>query len=120
EIESKDYAPLYEKLGVKNIVNPYLSTAAKILRLTHSESVVSLSFMKDVSAEAMEIIIPDSSKVDNKKVSEALLPRGLLIGSIVRNGQVIIPHGNTILKARDQLVVFAYRDVIDKIETIFS
>lgn len=120
EVENKAYASVYEKLGLKNTVNPHMSTAAKILRLTHSESVVSLSFMKDVPAEAVEIIIPESSKINNTKVAEAGLPRGLLIGSIVRKGQVIIPHGQTLLKAKDQLVIFARPDVINTVDSIFS
>ena len=68
----------------------------------------------------MEIIISESSKINNTKLAEAGLPRGLLVGSIVRDGQIIIPHGQTLLKAKDQLVIFVHPDVINKVESIFS
>jgi trk system potassium uptake protein len=48
------------------------------------------------------------------------LPRGMLIGSVVRNGDVIVPNGNTVLKANDHLVIFAVPKVSIKLDRYFA
>ena len=107
ELTRIGYAPVYDIVGVQEAINPHLITAAQILRYTRVEDVVSLSLLKEETAEVMEVSLPSSASVVGKSLAEANFPKGLLIGTIVRNEEVIIPHGSTVLKAGDQLIIFA-------------
>ena len=51
---------------------------------------------------------------------EADLPAGVLIGAIVRGGQVISPRGDTIIEPNDRVVLFAASEVVRKVEKMFS
>ena len=107
ELTRISYASTYETVGVEETINPHLITAAQILRFTRREDVVSLSLLKEEAAEVMEVILPDSASVVDQRIADANFPRGLLIGTIVRGDEVIVPDGDTILKAGDHLIIFA-------------
>ncbi len=107
EVMKPQYVPVYSALGIDSVINPRLMAAAQIIRLTRREDVVALSILQNEKAEISEIVLPETAKVAGKTLNEANLPRGVLIGSIVRDGQVIIPNGNTVLTPGDHMVVFA-------------
>jgi trk system potassium uptake protein len=120
EVMKPHYVPVYNALGIDSLINPRLLAAAQILRLIRREDVVALSILQDEKAEVVEVILPKSAKVVNRKIADAGLPRGMLIGSVVRNGDVIVPNGNTVLKANDHLVIFAVPKVSIKLDRYFA
>lgn len=120
EINKLEYADVYDAVGIENTVNPHLIAAAQILRFTRKEDVVSLSILKNEEAEAMELVLPESAKVVGKKVAEANFPKGMLIGTIVRDGQVIIPHGQTVLEGGDHLIIFVLPQVSSRLDRFFA
>jgi trk system potassium uptake protein len=120
EVMKPQYVPVYNTLGIDSLINPRLMAAAQIIRLTRREDVVSLSILQDEKAEVFEIILPEKAKVTGRKISEAGLPRGMLIGSVVRNGDVIVPNGNTVLMPHDHLVIFAVPKISAKLDRFFA
>ncbi|MCJ7806097.1 MAG: Trk system potassium transporter TrkA [Clostridia bacterium] len=120
EVMKPQYVPVYSALGIDSVINPRLLAAAQIIRFTRREEVVALSILQDEKAEITEIILPETAKVVHKKISEANLPRGMLIGSLVRKGEVIIPNGNTVLLPHDHLIVFAIPKVSAKLDRYFA
>jgi len=114
------YVPVYKALGIDSLINPRLLAAAQILRLTRREEVVSLSILQDEKAEVVEVVIPETAKVVNHKIANAGFSRGMLIGSLIRNGHVIVPNGDTILQADDHLIIFSLPKVGAKLERFFA
>jgi len=120
EVMKPQYVPVYSTLGIDSVINPRLLAAAQILRLIRREEVVALSILQNEKAEVVEIVLPEKAKVVNKKISEADFPRGMLIGSIVRNDEIIIPNGNTPLMADDHLIIFAVPKVSARLDRYFT
>ena len=120
EASAVDYIDIFGKMGIDSIVNPHLITASKILRFAREEDVVNLSILKDENAEMMELILPESAAVTGKTLNAATLPSGMLIGAVVRKGEVIIPNGDTVLKANDRLVIFAVPKVSATLNRYFA
>ncbi len=120
EVKDPQYTPVFHILGIDSVVNPRLVAASRILSLTKREDVISLSILEDERAEVVELILPESSRVIGRKLSEAGLPRGLLIGSLVRAGKVIIPHGDTRLQPEDHLVIFMLPEISQSLDRYFS
>jgi trk system potassium uptake protein TrkA len=48
------------------------------------------------------------------------MPRGSLVGAIVRDGQVIIPDGSTVVRERDRVVLFARPDLIPRLQRLLA
>ncbi len=120
EVMKPQYVPVYSTLGIDSVINPRLLAAAQILRLIRREEVVALSILQNEKAEVVEIVLPEKAKVVNKKIIEADFPRGMLIGSIVRNDEIIIPNGNTRLMADDHLIIFAVPKVSAILDRYFT
>ncbi len=120
EVIKPQYVPVYKALGHDNLINPRLLAAAQIMRFIRREDVVALSILQDEKAEVVEVILPESAKVVNQKIADVGLPRGMLIGSVVRNGDIMVPNGDTVLRANDHLVIFAVPKVSAKLDRYFA
>ncbi|NMA92083.1 MAG: Trk system potassium transporter TrkA [Firmicutes bacterium] len=120
EVRDPQYMPVYHTLGINSVVNPRLVAASQILTLTRREKIVSLQILEDERAEVVELILTDSARVTGRKLSEANLPRGLLIGSIVRQEKVIVPNGETRLQSGDHLVIFMLPEISQSLDRYFA
>ena len=68
----------------------------------------------------MEAEAVESSDLVGTPLREAKLPQGLIIGALVRDGEVIMPRGDTVVRAHDRVVLFAQTDVIKQVERMFA
>ncbi len=120
EVMRPHYVPVYSTLGIDSVINPRILASSQILRLTRKEEVVAYSLLQDENAEVVEIILPKNAKIVNKKIADAHLPRGMLIGSIIRGDEVIIPRGNTMILPGDHLVIFAVPKISAILDRYFA
>lgn len=120
KVDRTNYIPILEKIGVDAVVNPRMTTASAILRFIRRGKIISLTLLKEGEAEVIELIVSPHSKIINKPLKKANLPRNSIIGAIVRQDKVIIPHGNDIIQPEDKIIIFALSSDINKIEKIFD
>jgi trk system potassium uptake protein TrkA len=117
-VNKPDYAAVYERLGVDKAISERLLTANAILRFLHRGDVVSVAVLESGKAEVLEIIVGPKSRVLEKNLSEARLPKGSLVGAIVRGEEVIIPGGDDVLQCGDSVIIFVLPEVVDKVEKL--
>lgn len=120
EVVDPQFGPVYSALGLESVINPRIVTAAQILRFTRREDLLTLSILNNERAEILELVLPESARVARKKVADAHFPRGMLIGSIVRKEEVIIPGGQTLLLPGDHLVIFTLPEISGQLERYFA
>ena len=65
-----------------------------------------LTVLEEISAEAVETTVAQDSPVAGKKLMELNMPAGTLIGLLDRNGEMLIPTGQTELLSGDKIVIF--------------
>ena len=75
---------------------------------------------KGEQAEIMEAVALETSDIVGKPLKDITFPKGALVASIIRNDQIIIPSGESIIKPEDRIIIFARRQSIDKIEKILA
>ena len=68
----------------------------------------------------LKIEIPENSKVIGKKLKDIGLPHDCVVGGILRKGEVIIPHGDTILDIGDILFIVAVPTVQTEIANLLT
>lgn len=120
EVKKPQHVAIYNALGIDCLVNPRMLAAAQILRLIRPEEVVALSILQGEKAEVLEIVLPETARVTHRKISEAHFPRGMVIGSIVRNDDVIVPGGDITLLPNDHLIIFSLPKTLAKLNRYFS
>lgn len=57
--------------------------------------------------EFVEVVVDKGSPVVGQRLRDVCLPENCIVVSVQRGRKVIIPHGDTAIKAKDKLVVFA-------------
>ena len=73
----------------------------------------------DGAAEVIEAEVADNSPLVGKKIRQLDLRDNVRIGSIYRNGETVVPRGNTEIKSDDRIVVFAMTESVDEVEKLF-
>jgi Trk K+ transport system NAD-binding subunit len=69
----------------------------------------------DPGTEFREVPIPRGSFADGRTLSEAPIPEASIVVAVRRGRQVIVPRGDTVLKAGDTLAVFGRPDATDRL-----
>ena len=81
---------------------------------------VPLSRIEDIDIDALELTISDDCKYFKKDLALDKLPEYFCIGSIGRNGNMIIPNPHTELHPGDELLLFIKEENISKAENLFT
>jgi trk system potassium uptake protein TrkA len=119
-VSRPEYVSLAPGLGVDACISPRLATAAAILRFVRRGEVLSMAMVEECEAEVMEINLPARSSILGEPLRSVDMPRGSIIGAIVRGDEVIIPGGNDVLEAGDRAVVFTLPEAVTRVEKFFS
>ena len=120
KISKQNYIHIIDKLGIDVAINPIDITAGDILKFIRGGKVVSVSLLLGGQAEVTEIIAGNNLGILDKPIKKLDLPKGVIIGAIVRNDEVIIPNGETEIKLNDRLIIFCivsdipYLDIFTK------
>jgi trk system potassium uptake protein TrkA len=115
-----DFVPVIGSIGIDVVINPRLLTVGEILRFIRKGHIVSVVSLREDKAEALELVADPGSKVVGKELSKIKLPRNCLIGAIEREGAMLIPSGDSMIRAGETVIVFALTSAIEKVEKLFS
>ena len=120
KVSRSNYTSVLETIGIDNAVSPKLITASDILRIVRGGSIVSISLLIGGRAEVLEIIPQEGAPILDKPLKELGIPKGIIIGAILRHGKVIIPNGDAVIKASDRVIVFTLDSRVDKVTKLFG
>ncbi|NLM52882.1 MAG: Trk system potassium transporter TrkA [Firmicutes bacterium] len=120
KISRSSYTSLLETIGIDNAVIPKLITARDILRIMRGGKIITLSLLIGGRAEVLEVLPQPDAPILNKPLRELGIPQGLIIGAILRDGRVIIPKGDAVIKSTDRVIVFTLENHMDKVTKLFG
>ncbi len=89
------------------MISPKLITTNKILTYVSRNNVETLHRIIEGKAEIIEFIVEHNSKILNIKIKNLKLPRDVIIATIVRRTEIVIPHGDDVIKEGDRVIVIA-------------
>jgi trk system potassium uptake protein TrkA len=115
-INNLSYTSLVSNIGVDTVVSPHLSAINRILQFIRKGKVLSVASFHEESAEAIEILALDTSDLVNKPLRDIKFPRGAIIGAVVRDTEIIIPTGDTIILPGDRVIIFTLTSAIPSVE----
>ncbi len=119
-LTTNEYFPIMERIGIHAVVSKNIETVNAIMRYIRRGNVIAVSLFEDIEAEAIELIPKEGSTVTKYPIKELELPEEIIIGAIIRNGEIIIPKGKTQIQVDDKVVVFLKPNVIAKVEHFFN
>lgn len=105
---------IFERLGVDSAVSSTSSIVEIIEREVFISGLKSLITVGNISVN--EIKIQKNYSSINKQLKELNIPQDCIIISIIRNNEVVIPGGSTVLMADDELIAVLKKGEEDQLE----
>ncbi len=115
-ISKPEYLSMVSTIGIDVAVSPRLSSVSGILQFVRRGKVLSVTTLLEERVEALETIAMETSDIVNKPLREIKFPKGALIGAVIRENDVILPDGYTVINPGDKVVIFTQRQTIPKVE----
>ena len=115
-INNPVYADLMQGGEIDVAISPQQATTSSLLAHVRRADTESVHSLRRGAAEALEIIVhgdEKSSKVVGRAIEDIKSPPGATLAALVRNGEVIIAHHDTVIESEDHVIVF----VVDKANT---
>lgn len=111
---------IFKLLGIDHTVSVTDLILAQIEREIPSHSLVHLLTLREVGVSFVEAKVPADSPVVGKRLRELRIPEDVVIPLIIRNGKGVVPGGETMLVAGDEVVAVTTIADEDVLERIFA
>jgi len=116
-VDDPGVVQLFEETGLDVVVHPQDIIAGEILQGVYGPRPEDVGVFEHDQAEVLEIAIDEDSILAGKSLGVAgeQLPAGVVIGAIVRRGELKTPRGGTIIQTDDRVIAFVDADVAREI-----
>lgn len=109
-----------QALGIDNVINSTNSIASLIEREVDTSNIKQLLSLNSGEVTLFEIQLPQDYVYDGKMLMDIKLPLLFNIVSITRNGNMIIPRGQSMLKSGDKLIVISESDTVKELKSVLK
>ena len=110
------YFPLVSAIGLDHVVSSRLAAINTILQYVRRGKVLSAMTLKGEEAEVLEAVAMETSDIVGKPIRKIRFPKGALVIAIIREQEVIIPTGESVIQPKDQIVILSTRQGIPQVE----
>ncbi len=99
------------RVGIRGIVRTYKATLGRgVRRVTDLPPETTL----------LEAVVTERSPLAHRSLSEARLPPATLVTSLLRDGTVVYPRGDTVIEPADRLTILTATDAEDAVKSYLA
>ena len=113
---------LYEAmLGIDYVLSPEALTAIEIANYIETSGIVAVEHFGRGLVQMRQMRVTKSPTTRGKTLEDICPPgSGVLLGVVSRNSEIIIPHGDTIVKAGDLVTLIGQSEMVDSMQKRFQ
>lgn len=104
-VNNPENEELFKKLGIDAIFNTTQLLSSLIEQNVAAEDIDNLITLEDGKLSITQYVIPDDAPSIGKSLKDIDLPLSIVLGGIIRDGQIIIPRGGTKIKEGDKILI---------------
>jgi trk system potassium uptake protein TrkA len=112
--------PLVHEAGIDVAISPRTAIANAVLRFVRGGKISSVTTFLEGEGEILELVVGEGTLADGGMIAELPLPKDVLVGAIVRDGNAEIARGRTKLREKDRVVAFAMPEATAAVRRIFG
>jgi trk system potassium uptake protein TrkA len=112
--------PLVHEAGIDVAISPRTAIANAVLRFARGGDISSITTFLEGETEILELVVREGTTADGAILSELPLPKDVLIGAVVRDGNAEIARGRTKLRDMDRVIAFAMPETTAAVQRIFG
>ncbi len=116
QVMKPEYVPVIEGLSLLDrVVSTHLSVVNAVLRFVRGRNVRATTQLQTLPGELIEVAVREDLPWAGKAIRELRMPRGSIIASLERAGEVQVPTGDLTLLPGDRLVIFALPEAMPRL-----
>jgi len=119
-VNNATFEPITPSLGIDVVVSPRNITVSTILQHVRRGRIHSVHTLREGFGELIEAEAIETTSLVGAPLKEAELPEGVLVGAVVRDDEIFVPNGSSIVNVNDRVVLFAAADAVKQVEQMFS
>ena len=119
-VDTPAYMPFASASGVDVVLSPMLTALGPILQFVRRGHVVSVGTLREEIVEGIEFVATEGAEIVDQPLAQIHMPRGSLVGAVVRDGEVIMPGASTVINVGDRVVLFARPQLIPRLERLMA
>ncbi|MGE4283245.1 MAG: Trk system potassium transporter TrkA [Clostridia bacterium] len=120
KISRTNYTNLVKELGLDSIISPKLIVTNQILKYIRGKNVESLYRFIEGQAEIVEFVSDEGDAYLGIPLKNLKLPKDIIIATIVRKNEVVIPHGDDVIKKGDRVIIITRHKGISNLNELFN
>jgi len=114
------YGTLLTSLGIDAVVSPRSSTVSRIMQHVRRGRIKELHTLRDGIAEVIEAEVSETTNLANKSIGSLDLPKGVVIGPIIRQDKIIMPTPESVIRPGDHIITFVMQGQGRTAEKMFT
>ena len=119
-INDPTMSPLMEPLGIDAYINPRSTTVSSILRHIRHGKVKNVYSIGDAEAEVIEAQVMSTSPISGSRISDIDFPEGVIVGGILKNGEMVKPVSQSKIEEGDIIALFVLSKDIPEVERLLQ
>jgi len=120
-INTTEYLPLLQELGIGAVLSKNMATVNKIVRKIYSDKTeTDLIAFEEIDVDVIELIPQPGSKITLAPLSEITFPKDSVVGVINHHGNLSIARGSSRISEEDTVLVFSKTKAIGKLRKLFG
>jgi CBS domain-containing protein len=117
-VDRREPRRLVGVLRRSDILRAYSRALADLAQLSRRRERLKLQGM--TGSEFLEIDLAEGAPALGKKLRELKMPRGVVLVSIHRGPRVLIPHGDTVLRANDRVLAVTLPECVPDLQKLLK
>ncbi len=118
-VNQEEHVEMFKEAEIFLFENPDMTVASHLYFSVKRPRIKDFLTVSGGKAEIFEIVVSDKSHVVGKKLSKLRIKDGIIV-AIERNGDIILPKGDTVIQIHDIITVFAKAKEVEKISSLFA
>ncbi len=107
QVAKPDYVPIISSLSLLDrAVSSHVSMINSILHAVRGKNVHAAAVLQKLKGELLEIGLTADSPWAGRSIGDLDIPDGMIIATIQREQEILVPTGDQVLMAGDHLVIF--------------
>ena len=110
-VQAPDSRPLFAALGIHAAVSGAEVLASLVRQQSEFDGVLAALAMHRGRLSIVQVRLPKDAPSVGCSLAQLALPQGSLVVALVREDQITVPNGTRVLRAHDEVLIAAHRDV---------
>ncbi len=108
------------QVGVDLMICPELALASEVAGILSSPSAIDAEMFAEGKVKMTEFAIGPESKLVGKHLQDLQLADCCIVSAVFREDEIIIPHGDDLIRANDHMVVVGKPEAMETLDGVFG